>query len=251
MIRIEHVAKSYGDHKVIQDLSLTIPDGKITAFIGPNGAGKSTLLNMMSRLIPMDSGKIFIDEKEIREWNTKELAKKIAILKQSNTLNIRLKVVDLVSFGRFPYSQGRLNQEDWQYINQAMDYLNLMDIKDQYLDELSGGQRQRALIAMVLAQNTDYILLDEPLNNLDIKHSIEMMKILRDLITDFHKTIIMVVHDINIAATYSDYIVAMKDGSIHEVGDVKRIIDKNVLDKIYEMNFRIESIDDRRICIYY
>lgn len=251
MIRIEHVAKSYGDHKVIQDLSLTIPDGKITAFIGPNGAGKSTLLNMMSRLIPMDSGKIVIDEKEIREWNTKELAKKIAILKQSNTLNIRLKVVDLVSFGRFPYSQGRLNQEDWQYINQAMDYLNLMDIKDQYLDELSGGQRQRALIAMVLAQNTDYILLDEPLNNLDIKHSIEMMKILRDLITDFHKTIIMVVHDINIAATYSDYIVAMKDGSVHEVGDVKRIIDKNVLDKIYEMNFRIESIDDRRICIYY
>jgi iron complex transport system ATP-binding protein len=251
MIQVNQVSKKYGEQTVISNLSLNIPKGKITSFIGPNGAGKSTLLSMISRLTNYDSGSIFIEGVEIADWNPNELAKKISILKQTNHINIRLKVIDLVSFGRFPYSQGKLNQEDWEYINNAIAYMRLEDIREKYLDQLSGGQRQRAYIAMVIAQNTEYILLDEPLNNLDMKHSIEMMTVLRDLVRDFNKTILIVVHDINIASTYSDCIVALKDGEVVQMGTSQEIIEKTLLDSIYEMNFKIECLDQQRICIYY
>jgi iron complex transport system ATP-binding protein len=251
MIQVNQVSKKYGEQMVISNLSLNIPKGKITSFIGPNGAGKSTLLSMISRLTNYDSGSILIEGVEIADWNPNELAKKISILKQTNHINIRLKVIDLVSFGRFPYSQGKLTKDDWEYINNAIAYMRLEDIREKYLDQLSGGQRQRAYIAMVIAQNTEYILLDEPLNNLDMKHSIEMMTVLRDLVRDFNKTILIVVHDINIASTYSDCIVALKDGEVVQMGTSQEIIEKTLLDFIYEMNFKIECLDQQRICIYY
>ena len=133
-----------GGKTVVDNVSLTIPKGKITSFIGPNGAGKSTLVSMMSRLISKDSGEIYIDGKEIGQYKSNELAKKLSVLKQTNHLNIRLTVRDLVSFGRFPYSQGRLTKEDHEVIDQSLAYMELEDMQHQYLDELSGGQRQRA-----------------------------------------------------------------------------------------------------------
>src|SRR5690606_24695831 len=144
MIEIRNVVKQYGDKRVLDNVSTVINKGKITSFIGPNGAGKSTLLSIVSRLIPKNSGEIIIDGKALENWQNNQLAKKLSILKQSNHLNIKLKIRELVSFGRFPYSNGYLTKEDEIYIDQALDYMQLKDIQDMYLDQLSGGQRQRA-----------------------------------------------------------------------------------------------------------
>ncbi len=251
MIEVRGITKKYGNKNVVDNVSLKIEEGKITSFIGPNGAGKSTLLSIISRLIKRDAGEVLIDGKEILEWDNKELAKKVSILKQSNNINIKLTIRELVSFGRFPYCQGNLKDEDTEFVDKAIEYMQLKDIEDKYLDELSGGQRQRAYIAMVIAQNSDYILLDEPLNNLDMKHSVEIMKILRRLTDELGKTVIIVIHDINFASCYSDYIVALKDGKVVKDGPTDDTIQKEELENIYEIKFDIQNIDNRKICVYF
>ncbi|UTL73123.1 petrobactin ABC transporter ATP-binding protein YclP [Bacillus halotolerans] len=251
MVEVKNVSKQYGGKVVLEETSVTIQKGKITSFIGPNGAGKSTLLSIMSRLTKKDSGEIFIDGEEIGTCDSKDLAKKMSILKQANQINIRLTIKDLVSFGRFPYSQGRLTEEDWVYINQALSYMKLEEIQDKYLDQLSGGQCQRAFIAMVIAQDTDYIFLDEPLNNLDMKHSVEIMKLLKRLVEDLGKTIVIVIHDINFASVYSDHIVALKNGRIVKEGPPEEMIETSVLEEIYDMTIPIQTIDNQRIGVYF
>lgn len=251
MIQVRNVTKKYGNKVVVDNVSVDIEKGKITSLIGPNGAGKSTLLSIISRIISKNGGEVFIDGKEIGEWESRELAKKISILKQSNHINIRLTIRELVSFGRFPYSEGRLTSEDWKFVDEAIRHMNLEDIQHKYLDELSGGQRQRAYIAMVIAQDTEYILLDEPLNNLDMKHSVEIMKILRQLVDGLGKTIVIVIHDINFASCYSDNIIALKDGKIVKAGAADDIIDELVLEDIYDMEVSVQDIENRKICIYY
>ncbi|WP_404451095.1 ABC transporter ATP-binding protein [Virgibacillus necropolis] len=251
MVGIKGVFKNYNQKRVIDDVSLTIEKGKITSFIGPNGAGKSTLISMISRLITKDQGEITIDGKEVTETKSNDLAKKISILKQSNAINLRLTIRELVSFGRFPYSQGKLKKEDWDKVDEAIDYMELRDMQDRYLDELSGGQRQRAHIAMIIAQDTEYILLDEPLNNLDMRHSVQIMKTLRKLVDDLGKTIVIVIHDINFASCYSDQIVALKDGQIVKQGPTCDVIDECVLKDIYDMDMDIKTINDQRICVYF
>lgn len=251
MIEVQNIVKKYGECKVLDNVSLKIPKGKITSFIGPNGAGKSTLLSIISRLIDKDCGEVYIDGKEISRWDSKELAKNISILKQFNNINIRLTVRDLVGFGRFPYSNGRLKEEDWEYVDKAIEYMKLEEIQHKYLDELSGGQKQRAYIAMVIAQDTNYILLDEPLNNLDMKHSVEIMKILRRLADELGKTIVIVIHDINFASCYSDNIVILDNGKVVENGGTEDIIRQELLEEVYELKFKIENIKNNRICVYY
>lgn len=251
MIEVRNVSKKYADKHVVDQVSLKITKGTITSFIGPNGAGKSTLLSMISRLTTKDEGEVLIEGQEISKVKSNDLAKQISILKQSNHINIRLTIKELVSFGRFPYSQGKLTPEDWKYVNEAIQYMNLEDLQDKYLDELSGGQNQRAYIAMVIAQNTDYILLDEPLNNLDMKHSVQIMKVLRRMVDELGKTVIIVIHDINFASVYSDYIVALKDGRIIKEGATNDIIDRTVLQEVYGMDIHIENIHDNKICVYF
>ncbi|TQS76501.1 ABC transporter ATP-binding protein [Ornithinibacillus gellani] len=251
MVKIKNVFKMYNQKKVIEDVSLEIEKGSITSFIGPNGAGKSTLISMISRLIAKDEGEITIDGYDIMHVKNNELAKKISILKQSNSINLKLTVRELISFGRFPYSQGRLTKEDWDKVEEAIDYMELRDMQHKYLDELSGGQRQRAHIAMVIAQDTEYILLDEPLNNLDMRHSVQIMKTLRRLVDELGKTILIVIHDINFASCYSDHIVALKDGKIVKQGRTCDVIDKCVLRDIYDMDIDIKHIDNQRICVYF
>lgn len=251
MIEVRNVSKKYDGNPVVDQVSVQIPKGAITSFIGPNGAGKSTLLSIISRLITKDQGDVLIDGQEISKIKSKDLAKQISILKQSNHINIRLTIKELVSFGRFPYSQGKLTPEDWKYVNEAIDYMDLADIQDKYLDQLSGGQNQRAYIAMVIAQNTDYILLDEPLNNLDMKHSVQIMKVLRRMVEELGKTVIIVIHDINFASVYSDYIVALKNGRIVKEGATDNIIDHAVLRDVYGMDIHIENIKDNKICVYF
>jgi iron complex transport system ATP-binding protein len=251
VVEVRNVTKQYGGVRVVDDVSLNIAKGKITSFIGPNGAGKSTLLSMITRLISKDTGQVLIEGQEIEGWKNKDLSKKISVLKQSNHINIRLTVEDLVAFGRFPYSQGRLTAEDRQWIQEAIDYMELAPFRKKYLDELSGGQRQRAYIAMVIAQNTEYILLDEPLNNLDMKHSVQIMKVLRKMVDELGKTIVIVIHDINFASCYSDYIVALKDGRVVQEGKTEDIINTDVLQKVYDMHIPVQWIDGRKICVYF
>ena len=206
---------------------------------------------MISRLISQDGGEITIGGEDVRTVKNSDLAKKISILKQSNSVNLKLTVKELVSFGRFPYSQGRLTKEDWAKVDEAIDYMELESMQDKYLDQLSGGQRQRAHIAMVIAQDTEYILLDEPLNNLDMRHSVQIMKTLRRLVDELDKTIVIVIHDINFASCYSDQIVALKDGKIVKQGPTCDVIDECVLKDIYDMDFNIQEINNQRICVYF
>lgn len=251
MVEVQNVSKKYGSKTVLDNVSLSITKGKITSFIGPNGAGKSTLMSVMSRLSEQDDGRVYLDGVEIGQYKSKELAKKISILKQTNHIHLQLTVRELVSFGRFPYSQGRLSKEDEYYIDEAIRYVTLEDLQHEYIHQLSGGQRQRAFIAMIIAQNTEYILLDEPLNNLDMKHSVQIMKILRRLVDELHKTIVIVIHDINFASSYSDYIVALKDGEIMKEGKTNDVIQEDVLKSIYEMDIQIKHINGQKICLYY
>jgi len=251
MIQVRELSKFYGKKAVVEKVSVDIQRGKITSFIGPNGAGKSTLLSMVSRLLDADTGEVLVDKNNVKQMKSNEFSKRVSILKQSNFMNVRLTIRELVSFGRFPHSRGRLTAEDLRFVNQAMDYMDLMDMQDDYLDELSGGQRQRAFIAMVIAQDTDYILLDEPLNNLDMKHSVQIMKILRRLVDELGKTVVIVLHDINFASVYSDRIVALKDGRVVKDGPTNEIITSESLKEIYDMDIPIKQMANCRICVYF
>jgi len=251
MVVAKNVYKLFGKKKVVEDVSITIQKGKITSLIGPNGAGKSTLLSMVSRLLTSDGGEITIDELDITKCRGNELAKRVSILKQANNITLKLTVKELVSFGRFPYSQGKLTKEDHCYVEEAISYMELTDLQHTYLNELSGGQKQRAYLAMVIAQDTDYILLDEPLNNLDMKHAVQMMKVLRKLVDELGKTVAIVIHDINFASCYSDQIIAMKDGKVVREGTVNEMIRPSVLKEIYDMDIEIENVNDNKICVYY
>lgn len=251
MIQVKEITKFFGKKPVVQDVSVDIVSGKITSFIGPNGAGKSTLLSMVSRLLNADTGEVLLDKADVRRWKSDDFAKRVSILKQSNFMNVRLTIRELVSFGRFPYSKGNLKLEDEEKVDEAIQYMNLEDIQHNYLDELSGGQRQRAFIAMVIAQDTEYILLDEPLNNLDMKHSVQIMKILRKLVDELGKTVVIVLHDINFASVYSDNIVALKDGRVVKNGSTNDIINSDALKEIYDMDIPVQEQDGCRICVYF
>lgn len=250
-IELRHITKRYGSKAVVDDLSATINKGQITSLIGPNGAGKSTMLSLMNRLLKRDAGEILIDGQELSQTPSGQLAKKLSILKQENHISVRLTVRDLVSFGRFPYSQGRLTPADWKQVEQAIAYMELEPFTHRFLDQLSGGQRQRAYIAMTLCQDTDYILLDEPLNNLDMRYSVQIMQVLRRMVDELGKAVVLVLHDINFASCYSDYIIALREGKLVQQGDTATIIDTAALQTIYDMTIPIEIIQGQRIGVYF
>ncbi len=248
---VKELTKKYDGKTVVDGVSFTIPKGKVLSLIGPNGAGKSTVMGIISRLIAQDSGLVDFDGKDISKWKSKELAKRLAILTQHNNIQMKLTVKELVTFGRFPYSGNRITPEDERIIRQAISYMELDEFQDRFIDELSGGQRQRAYIAMVIAQDTEYVLLDEPTNNLDIYHASNMMKIVRRLCDDLGKTVILVLHEINYAAFYSDYICAFVEGRILKFGPVREVMTREVLSQIYKVDFEIMEIDGRPLSIYY
>ncbi|KAA3522105.1 ATP-binding cassette domain-containing protein [Agrobacterium tumefaciens] len=251
MIIASQISKSYGDTVVVDGVSVAIPAGGVTSIIGPNGAGKSTLLSIVARLMSMDAGTVTVDGLDVTKTPSDTLAKRLSILRQDNHISSRLTVRDLVGFGRYPYSKGRPTIEDKVHIDRALEYLHLETLSGRFLDELSGGQRQRAFVAMVLCQDTDYVLLDEPLNNLDMKHASSMMKIMRRAADELKKTVVLVLHDINFASWYSDSIIAMRDGRICRQGPAEQIIRPEVLREIYDMTISVNDIDGRRICLFY
>jgi len=251
LISVQGLNKTIQDKAILKEINVDINKGRLTSIIGPNGAGKSTLLSAITRLIDFEDGGIEIENKSISDYKSNELAKKLSILKQSNHTELNITVEQLVNFGRFPYSKGHLKQEDKEQVEYALELLQLKEIRHRYLKTLSGGQRQRAYVAMTIAQDTDYILLDEPLNNLDMKHSVQIMQTLRQLAKSLNKTIVVVIHDINFASCYSDDIIALKDGEVIKASTKDDVIQCDTLRELYEMEVQIEQIRGQRIRIYF
>lgn len=252
MIDVKNVSKSYGTSVVVDDVTLRLPAGGMVSIVGANGAGKSTLLSMISRLLPMSAGTVTVHGLDVTKAPSDELARRLSILRQDNHVVSRLTVRDLVAFGRYPHSKGRLTEADRDHIDRVIGYFELEPFAGRFLDELSGGQRQRAFIAMVLCQDTDYILLDEPLNNLDIKHAVAMMKLFRRTADTFGKTFVMVLHDINFASCYSDHIVAMRDGRVVHAGPPADVITPAAIRDVYGLETTVqETPEGRRIVHYY
>ncbi|MCY3990469.1 MAG: ATP-binding cassette domain-containing protein [Caldilineaceae bacterium] len=251
MIELSGVTKRYGPNTVVDSVSLTVPGGGVTALVGPNGAGKSSLLSMIGRLLPMDEGEIRVDGLDVSRTAGDVLAKKLSILRQENQVAVRLTVKELVEFGRFPHSRGRLTAEDGRHVEEAIDFLELAEFSGRPIDRLSGGQRQRAFIAMVLCQDTDYVLLDEPLNNLDMRHASQTMGLIRRLATELSKTIVIVLHDINFASYHADRVVAMKDGAIVADGTPREIITGPSMAEIFDLEVPVHSYADRPVAAYF
>lgn len=251
MIECQNLSLSYQGNLVLENINITIASSGVTALIGPNGAGKSTLLALIARLLQPQTGQVLLDGTPITQLTGNMLARRLAILRQDNHMEARLTVVELVRFGRYPHSGGRLTDNCIKKVNAAIRFLELEELCDRYLDELSGGQRQRAYIAMALAQDTDYILLDEPLNNLDIKHAVSMMKLMQTAARDMDKKIIVVLHDINFASVYADEIIAMKGGKISRQGTPTSILTEQVMTDLYGLPMQIKEINNKPIAVYH
>lgn len=251
MITLNAVSKMYSSTVAIGPVNLEIPTGGLTALVGPNGAGKSTMLTMVGRLLGIDEGTIEVAGYDVSKTNSKDLAKIVSILRQENHFVTRLTVRQLVGFGRFPHSKGRLNQEDEAIISRSIDFLDLGELEGRYLDELSGGQRQRAYVAMVLAQDTDTVLLDEPLNNLDMKHSVVMMQHLKRAAAELNRTIVIVLHDINFAGHYADFICAMKHGKVVQFGTPEQIMQDEILTEVFETPVNVVPGPNGPLAVYY
>lgn len=246
---------AYNKKIIINNLEIVIPERKITSIIGPNGCGKSTLLKAIGRILKPERGSVYLDGIDIYTLNTKEVAKKMSILPQSPKAPSGITVGELVSYGRFPHQHGlkKLTVEDKKIIQWAMDITKLSEYEVTLVDNLSGGQRQRVWIAMALAQQTDIILLDEPTTYLDLAYQLEILELLYRLNKEQGCTIAMVLHDLNLASRFSDYIIAMRSGKIIEYGTPDEVICEDVLKKTFNINADItkDSTSKKPICVSY
>ena len=245
IIEIKNLSFNYTPNKTIfSNLNLNIKKGEITTLLGKNGCGKSTLIKLLSKNITNYAGNIFLENKELKSYSLKELAKKLSIVYQNNATPQEITVFDMVSFARLPYQNiffYKKTKEDIEKINFALKETDLIEYKNTIVSELSGGQLQRVYIAMCLAQDTEIIILDEPTAFLDIKYQKSIMKLVKRLNQELHLTIIMVLHDINQAITYSDNIVALLDGEIIKNDKAHSLLDEELLNKIYDTAIKIEN----------
>ncbi|MBN6186127.1 ABC transporter ATP-binding protein [Aneurinibacillus sp. BA2021] len=237
----ENVTLAYGNRTVIKDLDIVIPEGKVTVFIGSNGCGKSTLLRSLARLLKPVDGSILLDGHSIAKLSTKEVARRLSILPQTTGAPEGLTVLQLVRQGRYPYQSflQQWSEEDEAMVNWALDVTQLTELAERPVDSLSGGQRQRAWIAMVLAQGTNAILLDEPTTYLDMTHQIEVLDILAELNVQQNRTIVMVLHDLNLACRYADHIVALHKQNIYAQGAPDQIITEQLVRTVFQLDCQI------------
>lgn len=251
MIKLSNVSHQIDDAGILSDITLDIPDRGITAIVGPNGAGKSTLLNLIARQIDLQTGDIVIDGLPLQSTLTKTLALKMALVSQHVGVASRLRVHELIEFGRWPHSRGKLTKRDYEIVDQAIQQFTLTELKNRFLDQLSGGQRQRAFIAMAFAQSTDWILLDEPLSSLDMFHARSLMIELKRLATEYSKSIIMVVHDLNYAAKWANNCVGMKNGRVCFSGQTSDVLTESNIEKIFDLPVSRREIDGKPIILHY
>lgn len=246
---------SYGNIDIVKDLNLEIPKGKITTIIGSNGCGKSTILKTIARIIKPKSGDIYVNNKNIKEQNPKDLAKMMAVLPQSPQAPSGLTVEELIAYGRFPHQKGfgKLKKEDNDIVTWALKSTGIEEFRDRPINDLSGGQRQRAWIAMALAQQTDILILDEPTTYLDLAHQLEVLKLLEELNKKQGTTIVMVIHELNNAARFADHMIGVKKGKIVCEGSSYEVMTKENLRELF--NIDAEIVNDPRtkkpVCITY
>ncbi|GGF95623.1 ABC transporter ATP-binding protein [Paenibacillus aceti] len=234
-LKTSHLDIAYEDRLIVQDLNISIPAGEITALVGANGSGKSTILKTMARILQPKKGTVLLDGKSIHKQSTREVAKQLAILPQNPTAPEGLTVRELVSYGRFPHQKGfgGMKAEDRRVIDCAIEATKMGEFCDRALEQLSGGQRQRAWIAMALAQETEILFLDEPTTFLDMAHQLEVMQLLEQLNDELGRTIIMVVHDLNHAARYAQYMIAIKQGKAISFGTPEEVVTTEVLREVF------------------
>lgn len=230
-LRAESVTVGYGAEPVVRDLTLAVPDGQVTTIVGPNGCGKSTLLRTMARLLTPTSGRVLLDGEPVHDLATKEVATRMALLPQGPVAPDGLLVRDLVGRGRHPHQRWfrQWSPEDERVVEAALELTDTAALRDRPLDQLSGGQRQRAWIAMTLAQDTDLMLLDEPTTYLDLAHQVEVLDLVTRLNHERGRTVVMVLHDLNLAARCSDHVVVMKDGVIVREGGPREVFTPDLL----------------------
>jgi len=254
-IETKNLDIAYDDTLIVRELNMQIPEGKITSIIGANGCGKSTILKAVGRILKPKKGVVHLSGQDISKMPTKEIAKKMAILPQTPTAPSGLTVGELVAYGRFPHQKGfgNLTEEDKRIVKWALTATKLSEFERREVDALSGGQRQRVWIAMALAQQTDLILLDEPTTYLDLAHQLEVLKLLYELNRNQKCTIVMVLHDLNLAARFSDYIIAIQKGAIIKHGTPEEVMTPEVLRKTFNINADvvIEPKSNRPVCITY
>ncbi|MGA4518273.1 ABC transporter ATP-binding protein [Solibacillus silvestris] len=238
---VESLTTGYENTRIIENLNVNIHTGKITTIIGPNGCGKSTLLKTIGRILKKECGEIFLQNENMNTMSTKEIAKKLALLVQSPAAPGQLKVHELISYGRYPHRKnvGRLTKEDNEKINWAMEVTNTLEFRNREIAALSGGQRQRVWLAMALAQETDILLLDEPTTYLDMAHQLEVLEIVQHLNRTFGCTIIMVLHDLNHAARFSDELITMKKGEVLHTGTPEQIMKADILKSVFQIDAKI------------
>lgn len=251
MINISKVSHKIQQNTILNNINLSIPKGGITALIGPNGAGKSTLLSLMARLQPLQTGNISYDNHNLADTPNAEIAKILSILTQENSIHSRITVKDLLMFGRYPYHQGKPTQQDHQIVEQAISQFQLDNLANRYLTELSGGQRQRAMIAMVFCQSTEYVLLDEPLNNLDMYYARALMQLLKELTQEHQRTTIIVLHDINHASAYADHIIAMKNGEVAFTGSPEEVFTTDNIQELFNMDVDVIDHKGKKLIIHH
>ncbi|MDG5471728.1 ABC transporter ATP-binding protein [Jeotgalibacillus sp. ET6] len=243
MLKTQTLTLGYGDSIIIEELDLTIPKGEISVLIGGNGCGKSTLLRSMARLLKPQNGEVMLNGKEINRYSTRKVAQEMAILPQSPTAPEGLTVLQLVKQGRYPY-QGFLQQwskDDEDSVQRALQATRMEEFQDRFVDELSGGQRQRAWIAMTLAQDTDIILLDEPTTYLDMTHQIEILDLLFELNENENRTIVMVLHDLNLACRYAHNLIAVKDRTVFKQGKPEEVISCDMVKHVFQMHCQVTT----------
>ncbi|WCE28846.1 Fe(3+) dicitrate ABC transporter ATP-binding protein FecE [Vibrio sp. SCSIO 43137] len=252
MIKTKNLSVSFGKETIIRELDLEIPEGKITALIGPNGSGKSTLLKTLCRINKHFSGELSVIDKPIKCYPDKELAKYISLLPQVLTTPEDITVRRLVEYGRSPYLSywGALSQQDHQKVEQAIKETQIQSLVDKKVDVLSGGQRQRVWIAMVLAQDTPVVMLDEPTTYLDLSHQVELMKLIQKL-NDKGKTVIVVLHDLNQACRYCDHLVVLKSGEIAAKGSPEEVFTESLLKNVFDLDAVVkpDPVSNRPMCI--
>lgn len=240
-LEAKSLSASYGENLVLQELDLTVPSGRITAIVGANACGKSTLLKALSRLIAPKRGEVLLDGRAIHRLPTRELARRLGLLPQSPIAPDGITVMDLVSRGRHPHHGlfASWTKADDKAIADALETTQTADLAERPVDELSGGQRQRAWIAMALAQETEILLLDEPTTFLDISHQIDVLDLLTDLNRSRGTTIVMVLHDLNLAARYADHLVAMLDGKPFRTGTPQAVLTEDMVRHVFGLESRI------------
>jgi len=237
-LRAERLVTGYGDRMILDGVSLEIPANKISVIIGANGSGKSTLLKALTRIIRPVSGEIRLDGKPLHAYPSKRLARIIGLLPQSPIVPEGITVADLVGRGRFPHQSlfGIWSKKDYEAVAEAMEIMDIADLAHRHVDELSGGQRQRVWIAMVLAQQTDILFLDEPTTFLDITYQIEILDLLTDLNRRYGKTIVMVMHDINLSVRYADYLFAMREGKLVAEGRPSEVVTSGLIRDVFGLD---------------